>query len=103
MMRRLVLFSLTAASLLGFSAAARAAEPPDDPPPVRHGLLSLLGFGRKTEKVDAEPARERSIKIDTAALVGREKLDYARRVEVCYRLRVIAIQNRDRGLEEQAI
>jgi hypothetical protein len=103
-MRRLLSFTLTVASVLGWASVAGAADPPDDPAPVKKssGLLSILGL-RKTEKKEAAPKLEaRPIKIDAEALRARELLDHTRRLEVCLRLKEIAIQTRDSALEAQA-
>jgi hypothetical protein len=102
-MRRLMFCLLAAASVLVGTAATRAAEPPDDPPARKSsGLLSLLGLRKQADKKEEAKREPRPIRIDPAALLLREKQDHARRMEVCIRLREIAIQNNDPALEAQA-
>ena len=102
-MRRFLLRGLVAAAVVGLPAVA-LADPPADPPPSRPLLARMNPFG------GGEPAPGPRVRppvgpLSEEVLLGvlqAEKDAYTRRLDVCHRLREIALQNNDDKLEAKA-
>lgn len=101
-MRRFLLRGLVAAGVVGLPAVA-LADPPADPP-SRPLLARLNPFG-EAEPVPGPRVRQAVGPLSDEVLLGvlrAEKDAYTRRLDVCHRLREIALQNNDEKLESKA-
>lgn len=102
-MRRFLLRGLAAAAVLGLPAVA-LADPPADPPPSRSLLGRMNPFGGG-EQTPGPRARQPVGPLSDEMLLGIlrvEKDAYTRRLDVCHRLREIALQSNDEKLEAKA-
>jgi hypothetical protein len=100
-MRRFLLRGLVAAAVVGLPAVA-LADPPADPP-SRPLLDRLNPFGG--EPAPGPRVRQAVGPLSDEVLLGvlrAEKDAYTRRLDVCHRLREIALQNNDEKLESKA-
>jgi len=102
-MRRFLLRGLVAAAVLGLPAVA-LADPPADPPPSR-SLLARLNPFDGGEPTPGPRVRQPVGPLSEEMLLGilkAEKDAYTRRLDVCQRLREIALQSNDEKLEAKA-
>lgn len=84
-------------------AGPTLAEPPENAP-AKKSWFGWPSFNRKARAKDAAPKEKEvpSIRIDPNALKAREKAELGRRLDVCLRLREIALQTRDEDLSNKA-
>src|SRR5437870_2912220 len=107
-MHRLRAWSLTAALLAGIGGIARAADPTDarPAPNLDSGFRRWNAIPPERPKSAPPPSvaerAERRAKETAAALRAQEEANLLRRMAVCDRLELLALQMHDEELEKQA-